>query len=320
MISKHNFKKMGNEITDKIFFISTVSFEERCSGSIINTKSVIDLKNFVFSLLEIEDDKSYYRQQCYDLQKENLSRIKRILGDLYSTPIKGKLSNSENLVQALISLIEKEDRSIILDITCLPKKVFFPIIKYLYNHWISRHEVFIIYTTALNYPHWLSRDPEEVSFIPAFAGQYSSGKRNYWVPILGFEGGLAKKIYEAGNFIDIFPIVGYPTIFVDRILYSNRYIIEKLPKGLNDIIFCPVNDPQETYQTIKSILIQFQNQDTHIILSPLGSKLQSLGCCLMAIKENLPVMYAQPQTYHPKYSEGIGLTYLYKISRTQNCH
>ncbi len=101
---------------------------------------------------------------------------------------------------------------------------------------------------------------------------------------------------------------------VDRVLYANKDIIDKLQNGIKDINYSSTDDPWETYNIINSIINHNKRKDTHFVISPLGTKPQSLGCCILAIEENLDVVYAQPQTYNPNYSEGIGKVYAYLLN------
>lgn len=317
-LNSGKFEETINDVSETSIFIGSVSFEDRHKGALVLMKGRKLLSNFSIFIIEIEDNESFYKDSCNELQKKNLEDLKYFLGDRIRPGIKGTLSNSDFIVQEIVRIIEKEEKDVFFDISTIPKKIFFPIIKFLYENWVHNHKVFIIYTKAEHYPIWLSKDPEEISYLPGFAGHYAGGKECVWIPILGFEGGLAKKIYESGGFNDIYPIIGFPSIMVDRVLYANKDIIDKLPNGLKDITYCPTDDPFETYNTIKQIISRNKRNNRHFILSPMGTKPQSLGCCLLAIEENLPVMYAQPKTYSPNYSNGIADVFVYQLVRSQS--
>lgn len=48
-------------------------------------------------------------------------------------------------------------------------------------------------------------------------------------------------------------------------------------------------------------------------LAPYGPKPLSLGMCLYALRHDAPVFYTQPKLYHPKYTQGIGSMWGYCV-------
>jgi len=315
LIENFSFRKVLQDVKEKSIFIGATSFESRCTEAVKLIRNYSSVNNFDFYIANIEDDKNYYRDQCSDLQNKNRLVIKNLLDKTRKTFIDGMLSKSDEVVGKIQNLIAGKESDIFFDISTVPTKIFFPIVKFLFKNINYDHKIYIIYTSVINYPHWLSKDPEEVSYISGFVGSYSGGKKHIWIPILGFEGGLAKKVYENGSYVDICPVIGFPSIMIDRVLYANKDIIDKLQNGINDIRYSPLYDPFEMYKTLKSIITGYGQEDAHFTISPFGTKPQSLGCCVLAIEEDLSVMYAQPQTYNPKYSEGMGNIYAYLLKR-----
>lgn len=310
-----SLREIMNSVSEKSVLLVSVNFEDRHRGVLDVISELKLFKMLRIYLLEIEDDEGFFKKECNEIQEKNLNMLRSALGGRIISEIKCKRSECETLVAKVEGIVRREKKPVFFDISTLPKKVFFPITKFLSEEWVKSYRVVVAYAEALNYPQWLSKDPEEPSYLPGFAGLYAGGRECVWIPILGFEGGLAKKIYEHVGFSDICPVIGFPSIMVDRILYANRDIIGRLPNGLKDISYSPTNDPWETYTTIESILKREGRGDRQFMLSPLGTKAQSLGCCILAVEKTLPVMYAQPKTYHPKYSTGIGNIYAYELKK-----
>ncbi len=183
-IKSSTFKEVTPNILNKSVFIGSVSFENRSMGAIDLIKTHSQLNKFEFYIMKIEDDKSFYKEQCNKLQGENLVKLTSLLDTSVKSFINGTLSKSEDIVEKIQNIIKNQTMDIFFDISTTPKKIFFPIIKFLCENWIQKRKVFIVYTKAINYPHWLSKDPEDVSHLPGFVGSYSGGKKHVWIPIL----------------------------------------------------------------------------------------------------------------------------------------
>lgn len=113
-------------------------------------------------------------------------------------------------------------------------------------------------------------------------------------------------------------ILGFPSLQAD--MYQENIL--QINKSKDEIgnykgkKFAPANDPFETANCIKEIIIE-NPKHSNIYLSPLSSKPQSLGMMLFYIWYNadlpLNIIFPFSDTYIPKTAIGINYTWVYTL-------
>ena len=83
--------------------------------------------------------------------------------------------------------------------------------------------------------------------------------------------------------------------------------------ALSHIRHAPALDPFESYSVMKKILYTYHS-DYNVALAPLGPKPMALASALLAIENQLRVVYTFPQEYSAAYSHEIGESYLYEVN------
>lgn len=320
MFDRISEQEVRRVVDTEALVVCCASFEARC---VTATQRLIESGEGQlrgnWAIVELDDDKSFFRAACRQAREKNLGRLREVVrasgGVLTDDGLKREwpLSDLNALVETLLALLGRHAGPVILDVTTMPKALFFPVFRELLRHGHSR-ELLVAYTRPMDYPSELSRDFEDVSYLGGFVGKFAAGKPLAWIPVLGFQGGLARKIYDWGGFGSrVSPIVGFPSLAVDRVLYANREIIDQLTNDIDAVSFCPIDDPDAVSTRVRELADQFRQRGFHVTLSPLGTKLQSLGACVAAIDLDLTVLYAQPRTYHPLYSTGSASTAWFRI-------
>ena len=229
------------------------SSEERCVevGRALSRMSNIR----GMTAVQICHDRGYeeFSRRCWTLSEEHSKVLKEAAGGKEFKEFKGKLSRLDALVDEVVAHVEQSNGVFVLDLTCFPKGVFFPVVRTL-AHLPGKRRFFVGYVTALEYPYELSRDFAEVRPVQGFVGEYGGGKEHAWVPILGFQGGLARKIWQSGGFGSrVYPVIGFPSWEVKRTRYENRDILEQPEVRPR---YSPPHDPKATYDVVRKAVEQ----------------------------------------------------------------
>ncbi len=134
-----------------------------------------------------------------------------------------------------------------------------------------------------------------------------------WFPILGWNKYPIEEIRKSYSFNEIYPIVGFPStrpIETDRIVRLNKAVISD---HAEKIIFASMNDPFQLSIKMNNAIEEIRSalrQDVRIVISPHGSKPQSVGVFITAMTQRAAIVYCQPRSYHPREG-GIGSSNLY---------
>lgn len=316
-----------NSLLSPILLMSCISFEERCKAIPI-LLSDSEYENILWNFFEIIDNESTYRVECKELQETNIEELRTKLNIIEQIPSYNIFDSNliEDIIENFVTIMdENEDiKTIILDISTMPKICYIPFLKWLFiendREYIKERDFIISYTKPMEYG---SGEIESEPLNPdALINFIDENKKAIWVPSLGFKSEFTKKLWENLNIleieIDVIPIMSFPTYrpdYYDRslILHVKTFESDKdFKKILKDkTIHCAADDPFAVYNIIKEL--SKLNPEDQIILSPIGSKPTSLGLALAGIILNHPIFSIQAKTYHPEYSRGINKIMCYWI-------
>jgi len=218
------------------------------------------------------------------------------------------LESDEKASEYLRRFIEKTDGNVIIDISTMPKRWFFPIIK----DCIENEEVknlLVTYTIAKFYSKKQGEDPMAWKYFPSF-GELPERENVEKIFIIsaGYQPlSLPEWIsqQESPKIYILFPfpasISGYTRAwdFV-RTVESDCYPIES--DNFN-IKFVSGYDLPIIYDTISEI-IKLENGKEPILI-PYGPKPVSLAFAILSSQLHFPVGYTQPMYYNPYYSRGF---------------
>jgi hypothetical protein len=211
------------------------------------------------------------------------------------------------IVEAVESFAKHNCDNIVVDITSLPKRFFFPIIRLLRNNKFSAARNIVVtysipekYTTehlAENFGDWAQ--------LPLFEGAYREQKVTNLVIGVGFEAlGLLDRVEtsEAGRRISFLLPFPAPVKAFQRSWELLRRLQEHQPPDSFSIHRVDVKDVSDAYDRLLSIT---NHGNVPVDLAPFGPKSMSLAMCLFATAFDCPAFYTQPTVYHPDYSTGI---------------
>jgi hypothetical protein len=202
-----------------------------------------------------------------------------------------------------------------LDISCLPKRFFFLLIKLALRHRLVETLV-VTYTEPAPGRYTedhLAEDPDDVRCLPGFGPL--ADEPDAIVVALGFEPlGLPQLLGEYRNpgrrivFILPFP-PGQP---YSRRVWQSVVSVSAVEGGGN-VRRLAGNDGFGTYAELRRLFDPALDRIRHAppALAPYGPKPMSVGMCLYAIETGSPVFYTQPRRYHPDYTIGVGRSWGY---------
>ena len=223
----------------------------------------------------------------------------------------------------LDSVIGQNDVNVVLDISCLPKRFFFPIIRL-----ICRREnvqnILITYSVPDSYTkHRLAFDPQDWGYLPLFQREIapdgvSSNRVIVGVGFLPFHlPELIKDDFDGSEVTLILPFPPGPPQYQRNWQFVHDIYGTSWPGNEKRLIRrVDATDASGCFDHLLSIA---RDEPELAILAPFGPKPHSLAMCLFAMKHGCDVYYTQPRYYHPDYSTGmkmIGskpLTYAYLI-------
>jgi len=215
----------------------------------------------------------------------------------------------------------KED--IILDISSMPRAMMFPVFKKLFNEHSHANNLFVSFTEIEPLG---SQESQVVSYwqpqwLPGFEPNPHKHEAEtiVWLPILGFDYRRVREILEKFTFDEIYPVVGFPSsrpLETDIIVKTHKALFEVYKVPFDNIIYVPIHDPFQLALTLTDFIrdiIVSGDKTVDFVISPLGSKPQSIGACFTALNNpNVSMLAVWPTSYNPLAAKN-GESYLYWI-------
>ena len=195
---------------------------------------------------------------------------------------------------------------IVLDVSTMPKRVFFPLLRLVIRS-NAFDTVMATYSKPLRYAEQpLAEDPEPPLPLPLFSPPMNAPTPSGGIIALGLEVlGIVDLLAAGGGAASVHVLFPIPTnpdesnrtwTFMHRLHDASPGRITE-PRHLSPL------DHAEAYAYIRSLTDGFQG---FWWLAPFGPKPISLAIAVAAMKHDWPVYYSQPMVYNPAYSVGIG--------------
>jgi len=214
-------------------------------------------------------------------------------------------SSDQEIVQAVDTFIAAASPHVVLDISALPKRFFFPIVKRLLRP--NRLETVVVtYTVPETYGQGdLAEDHQPFTHLPLFGPSSFPQKRPEIVIVsAGYMKLGIGELLEPYKTVSIRTIVpfppGPPSYF--RNLDFVRDIEKALPAGVPGPIRVEAYDCVDAFDHIAQLCDHGRRP---CIFAPYGPKPISLAMALYASLSQDVVLYTQPTAYDPFYSTGI---------------
>ncbi len=291
--------------------IGSISFEERCNGLYKLIENDLVNKSLFLDIIPPTSPK-------VDAQKVKLTENKLALINM-GLPINQiheshLLTGIDQFISPIRKFVSETNGNIMLDISTMPKRFFFPILKVILKSQINN--LIVTYTKPDHYfKGELSWDPSDWSHIPSFmSSSYEEPQPDLAIIAAGFMPlGLPKLL--TGNYQDaevklLFPHPPGPPHYQRNWEFVRKIVDSYSSVAVNEMSRIHALDTSEAFDTLMALTNWGKRK---CILAPYGPKPISLAMALFAIKLESPVYYTQPTYYSPEYSSGINSTFGYWI-------
>lgn len=279
--------------------------EERCSTAGISLARLNRLATADF--VTINDPPSRYSEDARARLQTTLLELNGLPSIQYVEM--GLLDSLDRVVAHIDGMVGNGKIHVVLDISCFPKRFFFPITKRLLRNSRVKNLV-VTYTVPAGYASDaeapLSEQNATLDYLPAFQPTDSPYIPKRLIASVGYVVlGLSQIVQEAKSQqvgIDLlFPFPPGPPSYQR----NWRFVLDTFEfDGTHDANIFRVDglDVSETYNRLLSLT---GNGTINVWLAPFGSKPMSLAMALFGVYHGAPVYYTQPSLYRPDYSSGI---------------
>lgn len=222
------------------------------------------------------------------------------------------LERHGDIAAAADEFLRSSGPSIVLDITSMPKRFFFPLLRFIVADG-SKRDILVTYTVPETYSGApLHEDVEAPGYIPAFMPRLSEDddrEQALLVVAVGFESpGLVQVLEEdqGAGVHYLFPFPAAPPFYKGtwEFLQEGMSITDDRRSHIEGVT---ARDPGSVFDKLLAITNGGRRE---CILAPYGPKPVSLAMCLFAIGPGAGkscVRYAQPKYYNPQYSAGVAV-------------
>lgn len=292
--------------------VGALSTQDRCLSMLRHSAQSFNLGHAAF--LEISEKQSKFQTQSEERREAN-----RLLWLAQTEGHSRELLNYELLEP--IRRLQKQvaqwtsgpfKKSIILDVSCLPERFFFPMLRWL----IASNEVENLIVTCMSPERYteedLAYDPDDWAHIQTFGPSSEDIDKPVKRVVVGagflpfsLPEWLKKDYNESGIEVSmLFPFPA-PPANIKRSWEFVRQIEVGLPlRDERQLARVGANDLSGCFDRIGSIT---RNGSIGTVFAPFGPKAHSIAMCLQAIDMDAQVLYTQPTYYHPEYTTGIKL-------------
>ncbi len=282
-------------------FVGAIGTEKRslCSWDLM--KGLVELNGELFTQIrDVDSDK--YRARNNAALHERHKEFSSSGGDLL-TIHEMELMTELFKIQELSRTVITASSSVVLDVTSLPKRFFFPLLRaFVLSDKIQN--LLVTYSSPASYADGpLYENIDAWKNLPGFGGSIE-GSENLIVSI-GFLVESLKGYFatqpDHGNVKMLIPFPA--SLAILKRTWESVSNIERDQGGRQFEKFrVETLDMSAAFDHIVSLA---SNSTVPTAFAPFGPKPTSVAMCLYAIQNNSAVYYPQPTIYHPDYSKGI---------------
>ena len=313
---------------EKWLLIGALSTQDRCLAMLGHRTQSFNLGHAAF--LEISEKQSTFQELSNERRALNRERWQIETHGYSCELLSYELLDPVIRLQKQVALWTDGPfrKSVILDVSCLPERYFFPMFRWL----LSSDQVENLIVTCMSPERYteedLAYDPEEWKHIQTFAPSPEGNDKPIRRIVVGagfLPFGLPewlKKDYSKNDIqvAMLFPFPA-PPANVKRSWEFVRQIEVGLPlRDERQLVRVSANDISGCFDRIEAIT---RRGTLGTIFAPFGPKGHSIAMCLQAMKMDAQVLYTQPTYYHPEYTTGIkiedglpaGFAYAIRVNR-----
>lgn len=291
------------------------------------------------SVVLIKEERPSPEAQLILRAEENLQQIRDTCGhvDVRSVDIladDGAIVGGRNVINSILDIKFSDFTDVVIDLSALSTGVSFPLVSYVYNEskklsWELNVHIAVVSNPKLDGaivsdPHERASEARGFQEVNLFSD--TTEKTKLWLPIVsGDKRHILNTIYGQLKPQDTCPILPFPSENPkkgDNIAYAIfSSIYDEMGGGLeNDwelepqnFLYADERAPLDIYRTIIRIAHErapvFEAfGGSTIVLSPLGSKIPSIGALMAGLEKEFPVVYVEAIGYNVDWdlAEAIG--------------
>jgi hypothetical protein len=290
---------------DPWHIVGALATEDRCLSAIRHGGVSFTLAPSL--LYAVEDPDSQFANLCAARRAERRAQHAQLRGAQDAVEEIRLLCQTREVRGALDAFVPETNGRIVLDISALPKRFFFPILRWLVE---SPHvrDLVITYMSPMTYHSGeLAFEPGDWAHLPTY--------QSMDVPPVK----KAEKVIVGVGFIPF----GLPTLLKDNHADADVVLIFPFPPGApsaqrtwkfvaeienvaplrddRNIRRVDVADLPACYGEICALT---DNGQKKTVFAPYGPKAHAAAMALFALKHGSDVFYTQPRYYHPEYTTG----------------
>lgn len=299
----------GKVPSAKWLVVASNSFEERCTALplMLEEKSIVN----EVVCIDVTSPNRKFDNSLKNLKNKNKCIFNTVFANRVSY-VEHALNVQPGVWNDLAKDITSATDSVVLDITALPKRVFFFLLKKLIVD--SRiKNIIACYTRAKSYKEGkLTEDAEPPSALPGFGRITADDNGSLVIVSVGYMSFNLNDYLEQGSVKNIkylFPFPpGSPSFRRNWHLLHKIAHISGVSTKADSIKRIHAMDMFAALDWLNETRAEMVvNKGLNMDMIPLGPKTHSLAMALSYIgnEECSEVIYSQPRLYHPNYSEGI---------------
>lgn len=286
-------------------FLGCLGTEDRFESALVESTKGLHLDDSLF--INVVDKGTDYLQESNQIKEQHEKLLKSVLTGNLTIKQMGLLDSPKLLKNEISQFLDRTNGKILFDISCFPKRYFFPALKLLY---VSERvtDLIVCYTVPDSYHAGdLAENPLPWARLPMFQRcDVPSPRIEKAIVGVGFLPfglpSLLKSDYNNASISLLFPFPPGPPHY-QRAWEFVREIEKSYPlPGPQQILRVDVKDVSGCYEHLNNIT---DGGSKTAILAPYGPKTHSLAMALFAINNDCDVYYTQPEQYHPRYSVGV---------------
>ena len=286
-------------------FVGCLGAEERCTAV---PMELVELGKLGLShFFRIEDNpKSIFKRAV----NRELLKLRAVLENQFKILDAKLMSDLPELVPLSDDIESSVSENVILDISCLPKRFFF----YLLRRLVASPRVRTLVVTVTipsKYGNELSKNAARWDYLPSFGREQSGPARPMLIIGAGYQHLNLLEVVDEGDLEAVRLLFPFPSKppggiknweFVRNIERQKKFKLK--PKDVIRV------HPQATSLAFDILAGQCESQSGEVWLAPFGPKSMSLAMALFALAReanDLPVSvgYTQPLAYSATYSIGV---------------
>lgn len=287
--------------------LSCIGTEDRSLSAWKNLNSFGGLSSVSF--VRIIDKPSKYTVKTQEKNKVREREFVALGGDAKAIrDYKLLTTTHDEIVSIAKDFLATSGPNVILDVTSMPKRFFFPILKILMNKRAEFDNLIVTYSFPESYLDGkLAENCNDYAHLPLFNGEYGGQKPDMLIAGVGFEVyGLQAQVEQGGSGIQVKLLLPFPA--PSNAVQRNWELIRKLKKYSSADNFKEHRiDVKDVSDAFNCLLNLTQSNKKKAVLAPFGPKTMSVAMCIFATLTNSEVFYSQPTIYHPDYSTGVNL-------------